>query len=304
MAGRDLQVNNYFYSDPARASNRGTPSPAMSGKTGPSDRGHVFISYVREDSAEVDRLQHILEAAGIPVWRDKASLWPGEDWRFMIRNAITHDALVFIACFSRHSAARQKSYMNEELWLAIEQLRLRRPYDPWLIPVRFDDCDVPEFELSPGRTLASIQRADLFGASRDLADGRLLAAIRRQLGQPVQPAPSPNPDSPHHHKSAGYKQIWTDLATLGYALTSDESIRLPGRFRQNFRDAYFNSWTLRHNEGDRPVDRERARDVIRYQWRTLIPTCTAMTRSLSPTGQASWASASTRVSNSWKTPKP
>lgn len=128
-------------------------------------------------------LQRILEAAGVPVWRDTASLWPGENWRLKIRDAITRDALVFIACFSTRSAARRASYQNEELLLAIEQLRLRRPDDPWLIPVRFDDCEVPDLELGAGRTLASIQRVDLFGARRDLAAGRLVAAVRRLLGQ-------------------------------------------------------------------------------------------------------------------------
>ena len=77
--------------------------------------------------------------------------------------------------------------MNEELLLAIEQLRRRRPDDPWLIPVRFDDCDVPDFELGAGRTLASIHRADLFGAHRDQATERLVAAVQRLLG-PAIPA--------------------------------------------------------------------------------------------------------------------
>jgi hypothetical protein len=61
--------------------------------------GHAFISYVREDSHEVDKLQRELEAAGISVWRDTADLWSGEDWRAKIRRAITDNALVFIACF-------------------------------------------------------------------------------------------------------------------------------------------------------------------------------------------------------------
>ena len=63
--------------------------------------GHVFISYVREDSSRVDRLDGLLQAAGLRTWRDTADLWPGEDWRLMIRNAITRDALVFLVCFSR-----------------------------------------------------------------------------------------------------------------------------------------------------------------------------------------------------------
>jgi TIR domain len=87
--------------------------------------GHAFISYVREDSPEVDRLQRMLEAAGVRVWRDTAELWPGEDWRAKIRHAITDDAFAFLACFSRQSLAREKSYQRQELNLAIEEMQLR-----------------------------------------------------------------------------------------------------------------------------------------------------------------------------------
>lgn len=73
-------------------------------------------------------------------------------------------------------------------------------------------------------------------------------------------------DEPGHHRLAGYEQVWADLTAQGYALTSDLSIGLPEKFRQNFGDTYFNPWTLRHDEGDWPVDRQRARDVIRYRW--------------------------------------
>lgn len=56
------------------------------------------------------------------------------------------------------------------------------------------------------------------------------------------------------------------MASHGYALTDDEAIGLPKKFRNNLQQTYFNNFTLRHDEGDMPVDRERARDVIRYQW--------------------------------------
>ncbi len=143
----------------------------------------VFISYVREDSARVDRLQRALESAGIAVWRDTAALWPGEDWRAKIHEAITGSALVFLACFSRNSLARKKSYQNEELVLAIEEMRLRRPGEPWLIPVRFDDCSVPDIDIGGGRTLAWIQGVDLFGGDLDykVAIDRLIAAILKRF---------------------------------------------------------------------------------------------------------------------------
>lgn len=180
----NVQVNNYFY-DSSALTKGGMPLALASGAMGSAYEGHAFISYVREDSTKVGELQYMLQAAGIPVWRDTANLWPGEDWRARIRDAITRDALVFIACFSSHSAARLKSYMNEELSLAVEQLRQRRPQDPWLIPVRFDDCAIPDLDLGAGRTLASIQRADLFGASRDEAGRRLVGAVQRLLPESV-----------------------------------------------------------------------------------------------------------------------
>jgi hypothetical protein len=144
--------------------------------------GHAFISYVRDDSLKVDALQQVLENSGVRVWRDTADLWPGEDWRAKIRHAITDDALVFLACFSHKSVARKKSYQNEELVLAIDQMRLRRPDEPWLIPVRFDDCDIPDFDVGGGRSFSSIQRADLFDDRFDEAAARLTGAVLRILG--------------------------------------------------------------------------------------------------------------------------
>jgi hypothetical protein len=146
---------------------------------------HVFVSYVREDSRRVDRLQRALEEVGVRVWRDTADLWPGEDWRVKIRQAITDNALVFIACFSHASLDRGKSYQNEELTLAVEQMRRRRPDDQWLIPVRFDECDIPEWDIGGGRTLGSIQRADLIGDRFDNGITRLTTAVVRILRRNV-----------------------------------------------------------------------------------------------------------------------
>lgn len=158
-----------------------------------SNEGHAFISYVREDASRVDRLQAILEAAGVRVWRDTADLWPGEDWRSRIRQAITRNALAFIICFSKNSEARAVSGQNEELILAVDQLRLRRPDQPWLIPVRFDDVEIPSVDLGGGRTLNSIQRADLIGDAWDHGAARLVASVVRALDKPVEGSTLPPP---------------------------------------------------------------------------------------------------------------
>ena len=72
-------------------------------------------------------------------------------------------------------------------------------------------------------------------------------------------------NGPNRPVSVGHEKAWASLAEQGYALTNDRSIELPENFRHDFRDRYFNSGVLRHDEGDMPADRQRARDVIRNQ---------------------------------------
>lgn len=178
----------------------------------PAQDSHAFISYVREDSERVDRLQRILEAAGVKVWRDTADLWPGEDWRARIRQAITKNTLAFVACFSERSEARSVSGQNEELNLAVDQMRLRRPNQPWLIPVRFDEVDVPDLDIGGGRTLGSIQRVDLFGETWDEGSARLVAAVVRTLRQSDEPALPAPPVSIESQLKAALRDPSGDIA--------------------------------------------------------------------------------------------
>lgn len=136
---------------------------------------HVFISYVHEDNGQIDRLCEVLRAAGVEVWRDRDCIAPGLRWRDAIRHAIGQGAF-FLACFSRNYWARQKSFMNTELGLAIEELTEFRRDQSWFVAVRLDDCDVPEWSIGAGETLKHLQHVDLFV---DWADGmrRILAAV-------------------------------------------------------------------------------------------------------------------------------
>ena len=45
---------------------------------------HVFLSYCRDNKAEVQRLHDELVVAGEPVWWDQDIL-PGQDWKTEIR---------------------------------------------------------------------------------------------------------------------------------------------------------------------------------------------------------------------------
>src|SRR5262249_33660733 len=61
-------------------------------------------------------------------------------------------------------------------------LRLRSPEVPWLIPIRFDDCDIPDLVIGAGRTLDWLQRADLFGDQADQQLTHLVQAVAQILG--------------------------------------------------------------------------------------------------------------------------
>lgn len=167
----------------SRQSERGATVLAMG--TTNETAGHAFISYVREDADRVKDIVSALKAADIPVWTDKTKLSPGEDWKLTIRKAIQRNALAFIAVFSKNSQARDQSYQHEELSLAVEQLRQHPPGRVWLIPVRLDDCELPDYDLGPGRALDSLQRVDLFGDEAQDEKVRLVAAVLRILGEGV-----------------------------------------------------------------------------------------------------------------------
>jgi hypothetical protein len=146
------------------------------------DPKHVFISYVNEDTPAVEALCRVLDRAGVPYWRDRRALAPGDAWKVKIRDAIHSESLVFLACFSTTSVAKQKSYMNEELTLATEEFRMRPPGATWLIPARLDDVEVPDWDLGGGRTLGDLNYASLFGDDYAAEVAALVMRVSSVLG--------------------------------------------------------------------------------------------------------------------------
>ena len=121
---------------------------------------HVFLSYVRENAVVVDRLVNDLAARSVSVWLDRERLIPGQRWRDVIREAIRGGDL-FVACYSREYLERDRSYMNEELAVAIEELRQRQANRSWFIPVSLDGCSIPARDIGGGETLHDLQWVDL-----------------------------------------------------------------------------------------------------------------------------------------------
>ena len=122
---------------------------------------HVFISYVRENKSEVDKIHQELESYGIKIWRDLQDINPGERWKRQIQKAIREGAF-FIACFSKEYHERNESYMNEELTIAIERLRQLHIDRVWFIPIKLNDCGLPDIDIGPGETLEDLNYVALY----------------------------------------------------------------------------------------------------------------------------------------------
>ena len=155
---------------------------------------HAFISYVRENAPLVDQLYQALTAAGVEVWLDRNDIPPGARFRTEIRRAIRSGSF-FIACFSAEYNDRDRTDMNEELTLAIEEIR-RHPHDRlWFIPVKLNECEIPDRDIGGGVTLQDLNYVDL---DMDWNGGiqRILSVIRpRSTAHGSTTAPPPQGSS-------------------------------------------------------------------------------------------------------------
>lgn len=122
---------------------------------------HVFISYCHENKDVVDKLCHALSSKGVSVWVDWDNLVPGTSWKQAIQQAIHHGDF-FIACFSKEYNARDKTFMEKELSIAIEKLQ-QKPVDRiWFIPVKLNECEIPNFNIGESETLQDLQYVNLY----------------------------------------------------------------------------------------------------------------------------------------------
>lgn len=125
----------------------------------------VFLSCARVDAARADRLQRILESGGIRVEREDAAA----------------GAPVFLACFSADGLFRDRPYQYEQFSRAAGDL----------IPVRFDDCEVPPWSCEDGRLLNAVPAVDVFDARFSDGAAAVAARVREVPGPEAAPAAGP-----------------------------------------------------------------------------------------------------------------
>ncbi|GCA92694.1 SUMF1/EgtB/PvdO family nonheme iron enzyme [Microcystis aeruginosa] len=102
----------------------------------------IFLAHASEDKPAVLALHERLKQAGYKPWLDKKDLIPGQNWRSVIPKAIA-DSQLFIACLSQRSIAKQ-GFVQREFKMALNQYADRPPNSIYLIPLRLDECEIPD----------------------------------------------------------------------------------------------------------------------------------------------------------------
>src|SRR5262249_17409155 len=109
------------------------------------NKPQIFLAHASEDKDAVRQLYTSLKSHGFRPWLDEIDLILGQNWQLEIPKAI-QSSNIFIACLSKRSVAKE-GYVQKELRMALNAYAQKPPGSIYLIPVKLDDCDVPELQL-------------------------------------------------------------------------------------------------------------------------------------------------------------
>jgi hypothetical protein len=138
----------------------------------------VFISYVKENVQQIEKICEIFKKNKIKFWIDREQINPGKMWKLSIEEGINNGSF-FLACFSSEFQEKSQTYMNEELLCAISLLRQKHLDKGWFIPIKLSPCTIPRYNIGGSTTLQDLQYIDL-SDNWDLGMERLVDAIKQE----------------------------------------------------------------------------------------------------------------------------
>jgi hypothetical protein len=168
-----------------------------------------------EDKPPVREIHSKLEAHGFKPWLDEIDLLPGQNWQVEIPKAI-RESDIFVACLSRLSVSKQ-GYVQREFRAALNVYAEKPPGSIYLIPLKLDNCEVPDFQLPQlGVSLRDIQWLDYWCPN---GFDRLVKAIEAATGRPS----SPRRELPYQPSSTAPSKIdltgqWQGTDGLKYSI--------------------------------------------------------------------------------------
>jgi sugar/nucleoside kinase (ribokinase family) len=185
----------------------------------------IFISYAREDEEKVQEFYQKLSDAGFKPWMDKEDIVGGERWKSRIPQAIRRSDF-FLACMSANSVTK-RGWIQKEIRDALDIWQEKLDSDIYLIPVRLEDCEVPE-------SLCDFQWVDLF---KEEGWTRLVEAIQVGIDRRIEITKPIPKKGPAQAQTVGPEYILTvGSGTTEYILRLDSDVQLGRKHIVNHRD--------------------------------------------------------------------
>ncbi len=113
----------------------------------------IFLCHASEDGSQAETIHRKLRSACLNPWIDKRDIPPAREWDTEIRNALAAARMVLVLVSRR--LISKSGYVQREIELALDTLRQMPPGSTFVIPVRLDDCLLPE-------SLGGLPHFDLF----------------------------------------------------------------------------------------------------------------------------------------------
>jgi hypothetical protein len=133
----------------------------------------VFLCHASQDKSIVHELYEKFIAEGwIEPWLDAKKLLPGQDWQAEIKNAVETADNVII--FLSKTSINKDGFIQKELRFAKEIALEKTEGSIFLVPLRLDDCEVPQ-------SLQFYQWANFFGEEQELTYSKLLESLKLRL---------------------------------------------------------------------------------------------------------------------------
>ena len=131
-----------------------------------------FLCYAKENSTPVREFRERMKAeAWIDPWFDEEDILPGQMWEERVTEAVhnSHAVIVFLSSI----AVRSEGFFHKELKLALDAAAEKPDGTIFIIPIRLDDCDVPD-------RLMPYQYVDYFGddEQKDRVYSSLITALK------------------------------------------------------------------------------------------------------------------------------
>ncbi|GIK39558.1 MAG: hypothetical protein BroJett011_33910 [Chloroflexota bacterium] len=150
----------------------------------------IFLCHASEDKPRVKELYYHLKDAGYHPWLDKFDLLPGQTWRREIEKIIRDPYNLVLVCLSNNSITKRGVVQQEIKW-ALDILEQTPVGTIYLIPVRLEECQVPE-------RLSELHWVNLFEPDgfKDLTRALDYEIGKRQPPAEIAPAKQPKPKLP------------------------------------------------------------------------------------------------------------